>query len=33
MSKYPITKYWEFLAVVVVVQVLGKYMIIGHMDP
>ena len=30
---YPITEYLGFGVIVIIVQVLGKYMIIGYLDP
>ena len=32
-SKYPIIRYLGFWVIVMIVQVLGKYMIIGYLDP
>ena len=32
-SKYPITRYFGFRVIVIIVQVLGKYMIIRYLDP
>ena len=32
-SKYPIVRYLEFWVIVILVQVLGKYMIIRYLDP
>ena len=32
-SKYPIMLYMGFGVVVLIAQVLGKYVIIGHLDP
>ena len=32
-SKYPITRYLGFGELVIMVEILGKYMIIGYLDP